>query len=139
MGVLMKYFIIMLIALFSFISSSSASIIVVANIQEDSLELSQQEIRNLFMGGQSHSLTAVTLPPKNQVRVLFNTKVIGLTESRIQSYWAQMRFSGRKKPPQELPSEEKLINYLLTNINSVSYLSSNTPIPKGLKVIYEIN
>lgn len=135
----MKYFIIILLTIISFINTSSASVIVVANIQEDSLELSQQEIRNLFMGGKSHALTVVTLPPRNQVRILFNTKVIGLTESRIQSYWAQMRFSGRKKPPQELQSEEQLINYLLTNKNSISYLSSNTPIPQGLTVIYEIN
>ena len=117
---------------------SADSIIVVANTQNTSITLSRQEIRNLFMGGVSNDLKAIALPPENHTRVLFNTKVLGLTESRIQSYWAQMRFSGRKKPPLELPDEMQVINYLTENLGTVGYLPADTDIPAGLVILLKI-
>ena len=134
------------ISLLGFISPhavSSDSIVVVANTQHTSIKLSRQEIRNLFMGGAlsslSYDLRAIALPPENQTRVKFNTKVIGLTESRIQSYWAQMRFSGRKKPPTELSNETLVIEYLQNNPGSVAYLPVDTEIPIGLTVLFQSN
>lgn len=128
-----------LLALASQRAFASDSIVVVANTQDTSIELTRQEIRNLFMGGViSHDLEAIALPPENQTRVLFNTKVVRLTESRIQSYWAQMRFSGRKKPPTELNSEKMVIEYLKSHPGTVSYLQSDTKIPVELTIIFKI-
>jgi len=115
------------------------SIVVVANIENKSIQLSRQEIRNLFMGSSlPYPLTAIALPPENQTRVLFNTRVVGLTEARIQSYWAQMRFTGRKKPPKELSDEKLLLAYLTNNQGYVGYLPSNADIPSELTVLFEI-
>ncbi len=110
----------------------------VAHLSKDmQLTLNRQEARSLFMGGaRSYNLKVVALPPEHPTRVIFNTKVIGLTESRIQSYWAQMRFSGRKKPPVKLADETKLLDYLQATPNAVGYVSADTSIPEGLKVIF---
>lgn len=133
----MKYLYTLLFLICS--QATSASVVIVANINDGALKLNQQEIRNLFMGGAlTYSLKAISLPPKSEARVLFNTKVIGLTESRIQSYWAQMRFSGRKKPPLQVESEQALVNYLLANKNTIGYLSKHDKIPEGLTVIYHV-
>lgn len=133
----------LLVALLTLTSSHAEgenSIIVVANTQDTSITLSRQEIRNLFMGGVlSYDLRAIALPPENQTRVLFNTKVVGLTESRIQSYWAQMRFTGRKTPPTELTSEALIIEYLQGNPGTVAYLPAEAEIPSGLTVLFQIN
>ena len=119
---------------------SSDSIVVVANTQDASIKPTRQEIRNLFMGSVlSYDLTAIALPPNNQTRVLFNTKVVGLTESRIQSYWAQMRFSGRKKQPTELTSETLIIKYLQAHPGTVSYVSADAEIPSGLTILFQTN
>lgn len=121
------------------ISYARDSIVVVANIQNKSMQLSRQEIRNLFMGSVlPYPLTAIALPQKNHTRVLFNTRVVGLTEARIQSYWAQMKFTGRKKPPKELSSEKLVLAYLKNNEGFVGYLSSDADIPSELTVLYEI-
>ena len=138
----MKYFplVAILISLSSFHARSANSIVVVANTQDTSITLSRQEIRNLFMGGAlSYDLRAIALPPENQTRVLFNTKVVGLTESRIQSYWAQMRFSGRKTPPTELTSETLVIEYLQNHPGTIGYLPADTKIPDGLTVLFQVN
>jgi hypothetical protein len=138
MGVLMKYLLLsVMLSIASTNASGNNSMVVVANIEDKSLTLSRQEVRNLFMGGAlPYDLTAVSLPPDNHTRVLFNTKVVGLTESRIQSYWAQMRFSGRKKPPMELNNEAIVLQYLLDNPGTVGYLSADMKLPEGLTVLF---
>ena len=95
---------------------ASETIIVVANTSNKSIQLNRQQVRKLFMGGVTpYNLKAIALPPENQIRVLFNTKVLGLTESRIQSYWAQMRFTGRRTAPKEIKSEALALQYLTQN------------------------
>lgn len=119
-------------------SLSHASVRIVANVDGD-IQLTKQQVRNLFLGGKlDENLRAVELPPANELRVLFNTKVIGLTEARLQSYWAQMRFSGRKKPPQQFENHSSALQYVLKNEGAVLYLSANMPVPDGLRVIYEL-
>ncbi len=122
-------------------SSANAKVIVVANT-DDVIKLTRQEVKALFMGGAvSFDLKAVGLKPKHQSRLQFNASVLGLTESRVQSYWAQMRFSGKSKPPQELETEQAVLDYLQNNQGAVAYLdeSKADTLPDGLKVIYSVN
>ncbi|WP_339770620.1 hypothetical protein [uncultured Paraglaciecola sp.] len=136
-----KYFILFLVSCLIFIHDVSAStgVIVVANTADKSIKLNRQQVRNLFMGGAvPYELEAVSLPPDNQTRVLFNTKVVGLTESRIQSYWAQMRFTGRKRAPKEINSESLVLEYIENTAGAVGYLPEGTSIPDNLTIIYTI-
>lgn len=110
-------------------------IVVVANLPTIKA-MAKHEIRNLYMSGASSELEPVTLEPGSQVRLIFNSRVVGLTESRIQSYWAQMRFSGRNKAPVQVPSVEAMKSYLLQNKGSVGYLPAGTEVPKSLTVLY---
>ena len=112
-------------------------VLVVANTAEHDLKLTRIEVRNLFMGEASNlALEAIALPPDNLTRMLFNTRIIGLTEARIQAYWAQMRFSGRKQPPREFWNEAAALRYVLANEGAVGYFSQDTPLPAGLTVVY---
>ena len=119
---------------------SASKLIVVANIERENFTVQKRQVRDIFMKSTSDFiLTPVVLSSNNEVRFLFNTKVVGLTESRIQSYWAQMRFTGRKKPPKEFTSLNALLSYVQSNKNAVAYLPGDFDVPKGLKVIYRVN
>ena len=119
------------------VQAQAAGVLVVANTAERDLKLTRIEVRNLFMGEASDlALDAIALPPDNLTRVLFNTKVMGLAESRIQAYWAQMRFSGRKQPPREFRNEAEALQYVLANEGAVGYFSQDTPLPEGLVILY---
>ena len=141
MGILIKVLLIIVgfISLSGSICFANNAITVVANTQDRGMLLSRHEVRNLFMGTRlGYNFIAITLPPENQTRVIFNTKVIGLTESRIQSYWAQMRFTGRKKIPREVASEQLMLEYLQNNKGAVGYLPASLTLPDDLTVIYTI-
>ncbi|WP_166426131.1 hypothetical protein [Paraglaciecola sp. 20A4] len=135
-----KYLTLLFLCIISFAKLEAAeAIIVVANTSDKSIQLSRQQVRNLFMGGViPYNLDAIALPPENQTRVLFNTKVVGLTEARIQSYWAQMRFTGRKRAPKEVDNESSVLEYLENNIDAIGYLPGDISIPDNLTVVYTI-
>ena len=81
-------------------------------------------------------LQPVALPPGNRTRSLFNIKIVGLSDSRVQSYWAQMKFTGRRPPPQIVNSEKAMVQYLLDTPDSIGYLTADTDLPEDLIVIY---
>lgn len=117
-------------------NATNEKIMVVANTSQQ-IELTRQEVRKLFMGtGFVNDMDAVVLPPNSPTRVVFNTKVIGLTESRIQSYWAQMRFTGRGRPPTQIPDINALLDYLSNNEGAVGYLPESIELPSNLTVVY---
>lgn len=111
---------------------------VIANPSASVDSLSRGEIRQIFMGGTlSRKFDAVSLPVGDSTRIKFNTQVIGLTESRIQSYWAQLLFTGRSKPPKEFPQVEEVLNYVAHVENAVGYVPKGTVLPENLVVIYQ--
>ena len=119
-------------------SIHAADVVVVANTSVDDLKAEKRQIRDIFMGNDSQFLLKpVVLTAKSEARFVFNTKIVGLTESRIQSYWAQMRFSGRKKPPQEFETIDSILAFLQENENTVAYVPADTEIPANLTIIYK--
>ncbi|WP_372762262.1 hypothetical protein [Pseudoalteromonas sp.] len=117
-------------------NSQALDLVIVVNSTDKNLVLSKQQIRHIYMGGAlSRQFKAVNLPPGNPLRADFNTKVVGLTESRVQAYWAQMKFTGRSQPPVELLSIQAVIEYLQQVENSVAYLPADTKLPNELTVI----
>lgn len=115
-------------------------VVLVTSNSSLSQPLSREQVRNLYMGASlGYGLKPVALPPKNRLRALFNTQVIGLPESRIQSYWAQMKFTGRMSPPREIDTEKALLEYLKDNPEAVGYCNTETHLPDSLRIIYQGN
>ena len=99
--------------------------------------ISKSQLRNLFMGNLAlPDVTPIALSPGEMARSIFNIRVIGLTESRIQAYWAQMRFSGRQQRPETADSINELILMIESSTNTIGYLPEGTPLPEDIKVIY---
>jgi hypothetical protein len=139
MGVLRRLAFMCFLVLGSPASAIARSLIVVANTHQQNIQLDRQQVRALFMGAPTGlGLTPVALPIDSAERVLFNTKVIGLTEHRIQSYWAQMKFAGKNKPPMQLNSVDDVIAHLLAHPFSVGYLLGDKAIPETLSVVFRI-
>lgn len=84
----------------------------------------------------SSLLQPVSLVPGHRARSIFNAKVIALPESRIQSYWAQMRFSGRVAAPKEMDSLQAMLQYIGEDEGAVGYVPAGTVLPSHLTVVY---
>lgn len=121
-------------------NSSARHVYVVANIAAKDISLSRQEVKNLFMGGViDYELVPVTMAEGNRERTAFHGKVLGLTDARVRSYWAQMKFSGRKQAPYVTENQAEAIKFVQNNEGTVTYINASTPIPDGLTVVYTSN
>ena len=101
-------------------------------------EVNKTMLRNLYMGNIGlGDITPIALSPGELARSIFNVRVVGLTESRIQAYWAQMRFSGRKQRPVEAVNPQEAILMVESTANTVAYVPAGTPLPDSVKVIFE--
>lgn len=143
MGVLMRLLLLIVMLLMPYVTSATPnSILVVANTDSLQTTLTKSQVRELYMSGIASfenvglTLTAVTVPPGNRARLIFNAHVIGLPESRIQSYWAQMQFSGRNAPPVEASNKENMLKYLQQNKGAVGYVLEGTLLPPDINVVY---
>ncbi|MDT0583481.1 MULTISPECIES: hypothetical protein [Alteromonadaceae] len=117
----------------------STKLLIVANVDSE-LSLTKQEVKNLFMGGViDYDLRPITLTAANKERTLFHARVLGLTDARVRSYWAQMRFSGRKQQPDTAENEAQALEYVTANAGTITYIKSTTPLPEGLVVVYRSN
>ena len=129
--------IVTVLSLLAFPGRAQEQVVVLGNVDDPQMRLQRSEVRNLFMGNLApEGLTPVVLPPAHPARVVFNTRVVGLTESRVQSYWAQMRFTGRAREPRELRDIPQLLAYLQETPGAVGYVPAGEEIPEGLRVIY---
>tara|TARA_A200000159_G_scaffold158629_1_gene176170 strand:+ start:18277 stop:18702 length:426 start_codon:yes stop_codon:yes gene_type:complete len=118
--------------------AKSSDHVVVITRQDSSINtISKSQLRNLFMGNLAlPDVTPIALSPGEVARSIFNIRVIGLTESRIQAYWAQMRFSGRQQRPETADSIDELILMIESSKDTIGYLPEGTPLPEDIKIIY---
>lgn len=116
-------------------------LLVITHKNNDVPNLTKQQTVNLFMGGANQfGLTPVSLSnDDNLVREKFNTFVIGMTEPRIRSYWAQMQFSGRGKPPESISTQEEVIKLISTNTQYIGYVSDETPLPDNVQIVFSLD
>ena len=119
--------------------SASESILVVTSEQTPIDSLNRQQVKNVYLGAPlEFESVKLVLPPSSDLRQKFNTRVIGLSESRLRSYFAQMRFSGRQIAMTEVGSAEEIIEFVANTPGSIGYVSSNTSIPDNVKVIFQL-
>ena len=91
------------------------------------------------MAGDYSEIEPLTFAKGNQWRVVFNHAVIGLQESRINAYWAQMKFTGRAEPPLEFENEQAILGYLKNNPGCIAYVPAHINLPPEIRVLYTIN
>lgn len=146
MGILMRLPILLLLSILPYkVSHAADTLQIIAHAEADTLTLTKSQVKELYMSGSASfdnidgTLTAVTIPPGKRARLIFNARIIGLPESRIQSYWAQMQFSGRTSRPIEVEDKTALLNYVQDNRGAVGYVIKGTPLPSNVDVVYTID
>jgi hypothetical protein len=121
--------------------ANSAELLIVSSV-ENHEQLTREMIKQIYLQGEQGNgqIQPVNVAKGALSRTIFNTLVMGLTESRLQSYWSQMRFTGRSKPPIEFDSEQALIEHLLNVSTAVGYIIVNDgeKLQEGLKVLVQL-
>ncbi len=119
--------------------ADSPQILVIVNVNNVG-KLSKKQIKQIYLEGDiNFPVKPINMAAGTKIRSVFNAKVIGLTESRIKAYWAQMQFTGRATPPREFENVNQLLDFMLNNPGYIAYVPADTVLPESLTIVYRLN
>lgn len=123
--------------LFAESAFSEEKLIVITN-NPNIEKLSKVQIKQIYLRGGGLDLTPINYEVGNDLRIVFNSNILGLTEARLQAYWAQMKFTGRAKEPEEHSSAQVIISIMLKRQSVIAYVKDDTEIPADFIILYEV-
>ena len=97
--------------------------------------LSQLFLKEIRECDHGQSVIPVQLGHDSSVRASFSEFIHGRDLAAIQSYWSRMVFSGRALPPSEKTNDQEILAFVRANPGAVGYVSEETPVGEGLRVI----
>ncbi len=107
----------------------------------NSAELSQAQLRSLFLGKRSMYPGAgdakVFLPesPSESRRLLLKS-IVGRNEVQLMAFWSQLRFTGRGNVPVVLSDQDESIKKLVANNPSAISVISASEVDASVRVVH---
>lgn len=102
--------------------------------------LSEQEVKRIFLAKtyRINGKKVKVVELKNAVyKSRFYKNVVNKSMDELRSYWVNLVFTGRAKPPTQLLSVEKLVSKINENDFVITYLSADQ-VTKEMKVLYTL-
>ena len=132
-GALLFY---MSILLFSGSSLAGVSIIVNSG---NGAAINDSDISRIFLGkvkkfSTGDKITIINLKYKHETRNEFEKKVLNKSASQVKAYWSKLMFSGKGKPPKELPSDKDILAFVAANPGAIAYIAEAS-VDDSVKVI----
>ena len=108
-------------------ASARAEIAVIVNIDNDTPDLENREVVNLFMGRNLYfedgSLAfRLDQSPTSTTRQAFYQALLGKSIAEVNAYWARLLFTGRASPPQTLSGATSVLEAVRKNKNAIGYV-----------------
>ncbi len=102
--------------------------------------ISRASLEALFTGrsdrwGDKTAAKPVDQSLKTPVRRAFTSAVLGRSMGEIQRYWQDRVAADRVFPPPIKSSDEEVLGFIAATAGAVGYVSAETAIPEGVKVI----
>ena len=98
-------------------------------------KVSQLLLKKVSRWDDGTPVAPVDLESKSPVREVVSRDVHGRSVSSIKSYWQREIFSGRDSSPEEVETDEEMIELVANEKGAVGYVSGTAELPDTLKVI----
>ena len=111
---------------------------VVVNAQNPATELSANRVARMFLKRVKRwdhgvRVTPIDLGLNSKAREAFTETVHRKSVTAIKSFWQRMIFSGRDAPPEEMRSEQEILEFVRTHPGAIGYVAADTPLGNGVK------
>lgn len=111
------------------LSAAYADVLIIANKDLPENTLSQQEIREIFLGkrvqwSDNSRIRFATLRTA-EIHSMFLEQYVKMSEADWKIFWKRMVFTGRGLPPETIATEAELIDFVSKTKGAVGYVSSD--------------
>ncbi len=117
-----------------------ADIYVIVNTENPIKELNKKQTIDIFMARtQSYSsglrTYAIDQPNTSELREHFYKSLTGKSVAYVNSYWARLFYTGRKRPPADhFKNSEDIIAEVARNKSAIAYVEAES-LPENAKVV----
>lgn len=121
------------------VNTAFAGVVVIVSAKSSVGELSKGQVGQIFLGKSSSFPNGETAVPTDQddsaVKDEFYSKVTGKGSAQLKSYWSQMVFTGKAKPPKSLSDSNEVKKLVSNNPNIIGYISADA-VDDTVKVVF---
>ena len=128
----MKKFIIFTLCaiLFTGLAANAEDLIVIANKNVTVSSVTRAELQNIFLGKTGKWPDGKKIKPavlkEGSTHKKFLNDLLGMSTSQFDSYWKQVIFTGKGRPPKTSDSEEEMVQFVSATDDAVGYIDSGT-------------
>lgn len=113
------------------VSASAQKVLVVANPSVHPDQLSTEQVRAIFTGGETNLKGGAHLLPillrGGPVHEAFLKELIGKQDSSFRLAWRALVFSGQASMPRSAEDEADMVSYVARTPGAIGYISNSTP------------
>ena len=136
----MKFF--LLIGTF-FLLPLFADVVVVVHKDNPITELSQLDVKRIFLGkSKSFSTGAKAIPidqiNTSKIRHEMYKKIIKKSTSQLKAYWSKLVFTGKGSPPLIVDSDLDVLHLVAANPNMIGYMDSSK-VDDTVKIVFRVD
>ena len=119
-------------------SATAAELVVIANPDLPVERIASQDLQRIFLGkltrwGNDEAVVPVVLKD-GPVHESFVTELLDRSPHRFVTYWRQMVFTGRGRPPHGVANEREMVAFVAETPGAVGYVSDRQP-RDGVKIL----
>jgi ABC-type phosphate transport system substrate-binding protein len=110
-------------------SMASAAVVAVVSSKSTLVNLSENEVTDIFLGKLNRlpggeTIAPVDQPEESTVREEFYLKFGGKSQAQLKAHWSKVIFTGRGKPPKRVANSTEVKKLLSDNPNAIGYIDS---------------
>ena len=107
-----------------------ADVVVVVSAKSPIMNLTRDEVSDIFLGKTTHFRNGEPAVPINQVegssaRGEFFATFVGKSAAQIKAYWSKMIFTGRGQPPKEATNSTEVKTFIASHSDAIGYIDSD--------------
>lgn len=104
--------------------------------------ITKKDISNIFLAKTKklpNGQKAITVElGTNNYKEQFYKQISGKSLKRLKKYWATLIFTGKGQPPKKMKNTQKIIEFVKTNENAISYIPIKEALSVDIKIIMEL-
>jgi ABC-type phosphate transport system substrate-binding protein len=108
---------------------SAEAVVVVVSASSPVTEISRLHLADLYLGRRTRFPNGAPAVPIDQragtpARTAFSERYLGRSEAQLKAHWSRIIFTGRGRPPLELPDSEAVRTLVARDASAIGYLDA---------------
>lgn len=120
-------------------SPAYSALAIIVHPSNSMSDVSAGDVARIFLGKDrffpnDEKIDSVDQPVGSPMRNKFYSSIVKKSESKVQQYWAKLKFSGKGRPPKSMGNDAAVKAFVAKNPNAIGYIDKKA-MDRSVKVL----